>query len=674
MTNLSTIRPGNWLSQYPRASTIALCFTLLFFNVFKLSAQPESCGCAEKEAITVCYFSVADLCYGNVFSCGYAFDGQFMENALLKKLLNPQNFGDGGKVGCRMEIKKINPIMDVQSIKDCGCDIIFTGHFPVNTENNTINFNYTSIPQPTLQAIKNWSSECDDHLVIVSQIEAATWGYTIENSNRNPNTPVSGIPLLSVFDGPFGRLNSFLQGGSYQGVITKMPETGGAILAQDANNKPTIVLDKATNDIILGDIGILCSNGAGSVSSGDMIRNNNDILACNLFALGCNIADGTKYSHSVQRVCSGASIVLPNGTRVQTPGIYVDTLLAANGCDSIIYTELISINIDTTYYRRTACIGDEFNITINGMLYNELHPRGQEILQNQYGCDSIVIIDLNYLPPVFDTIRQRACKESGFSITVNNVIYNESNPSGRELLQNQYGCDSTVIIDLTFLPISVDTIQKTICKGSDYNLILNNVVYNEKNPIGRQVFENQYGCDSVLLVNIATFPPPKVKIDTTINVKQHQPFIFNNHIPAEYDVIWQSPVQLSCNKCPNPEILQKSYVETLQLSIRDTNECITNYTIHVNYTCDPFIPNAFSPNNDGVNDVFQIFSTCPYNDYNMIIFDRWGSKIFQSTDSTAGWDGLVNGVAAQQGAYVYFISVQENGKEKTFSGTITLIR
>jgi gliding motility-associated-like protein len=89
-----------------------------------------------------------------------------------------------------------------------------------------------------------------------------------------------------------------------------------------------------------------------------------------------------------------------------------------------------------------------------------------------------------------------------------------------------------------------------------------------------------------------------------------------------------------------------------------------------------FAPNAFSPNGDGLNDVFQ-----PYLDgiipekYQLDIYNRWGQLVFQSSDYLQGWDGKVDGQFADVGAYVYFLKVTTNrNKETTSSGTFMLIK
>jgi len=64
------------------------------------------------------------------------------------------------------------------------------------------------------------------------------------------------------------------------------------------------------------------------------------------------------------------------------------------------------------------------------------------------------------------------------------------------------------------------------------------------------------------------------------------------------------------------------------------------------------VPNAFTPNNDGLNDIFLVRAENIFN-YRMMIFDRWGKKVFESNDQFQGWDGMLEGTPAPAGAYVW---------------------
>jgi gliding motility-associated-like protein len=89
-----------------------------------------------------------------------------------------------------------------------------------------------------------------------------------------------------------------------------------------------------------------------------------------------------------------------------------------------------------------------------------------------------------------------------------------------------------------------------------------------------------------------------------------------------------------------------------------------------------FIPNAFSPNRDGVNDEFKVFSKSELLEFSLMIFDRWGNTVFDTNNQEYYWDGKWNGKASATGVYVVFLSFKdpENVNPITITNTLTLIR
>jgi gliding motility-associated-like protein len=89
-----------------------------------------------------------------------------------------------------------------------------------------------------------------------------------------------------------------------------------------------------------------------------------------------------------------------------------------------------------------------------------------------------------------------------------------------------------------------------------------------------------------------------------------------------------------------------------------------------------FVPNAFSPNNDGKNDLFKATLGIDATGIDMVIFDRWGAEVFHATKMNAGWDGTYeNGKKAEMGTYQYVIKVRfRDQKVETYTGDVTLMR
>lgn len=112
-------------------------------------------------------------------------------------------------------------------------------------------------------------------------------------------------------------------------------------------------------------------------------------------------------------------------------------------------------------------------------------------------------------------------------------------------------------------------------------------------------------------------------------------------------------------------------------SLTATNSC-GSATREIQVTpgvCMLVIPNAFTPNGDGHNDVFRVKYPQFIRTFHMAIFDRWGQRVFETADARQGWDGYFHGQAQPAGTYVWTIYYHDvEGKDANRSGTVLLIR
>jgi len=97
--------------------------------------------------------------------------------------------------------------------------------------------------------------------------------------------------------------------------------------------------------------------------------------------------------------------------------------------------------------------------------------------------------------------------------------------------------------------------------------------------------------------------------------------------------------------------------------------------VAIDYNMSEYIPNAFSPNGDGLNDEFKVFSVRYQKLLEFRVFNRWGQEVFSTTDINKGWDGNYHGTPQEMGIYNYIIRVSRpDGQIKTYKGDLTLIR
>jgi hypothetical protein len=206
---------------FPSHNKQWLKLALLTLTIFLIALDLNAQNCCDVDGnVDLCYLSGEDYCGSNIGNCfGYSLDGTFMVDALTAKLTSPDNFGPDGIVDCELELIPLDDVSSVMAINDAGCDIIFLPNVFIEPGTNIMDLGQSFIPEEILQNVYDWSLQCSNNLVIASQGEANIWGYTTTNSNVNPNTPIPGTSLNSIFEGAFGALDQFNQGGTFPGGI-----------------------------------------------------------------------------------------------------------------------------------------------------------------------------------------------------------------------------------------------------------------------------------------------------------------------------------------------------------------------------------------------------------------------------------------------------------------------
>ena len=146
-------------------------------------------------------------------------------------------------------------------------------------------------------------------------------------------------------------------------------------------------------------------------------------------------------------------------------------------------------------------------------------------------------------------------------------------------------------------------------------------------------------------------------------------------------IVWSDTIGLSCLDCFNPTLIPLT-TATYSVEITDINGCVASdeISITVNNVFPIFTPNIFSPNNDGFNDFFTVYSAVEGMKINYLrIFDRQGNVVFESTDDLpnlmTGWDGSFRGKVMNPGVFTFVFEVENMiGGKEIFKGSVTLIR
>lgn len=146
-------------------------------------------------------------------------------------------------------------------------------------------------------------------------------------------------------------------------------------------------------------------------------------------------------------------------------------------------------------------------------------------------------------------------------------------------------------------------------------------------------------------------------------------------------IVWSHPELLSCTQCLNP-LATPTEETTFTVTIyKDECEASAELIIYVEYKSPIYVPTAFSPNADGVNDLFQIYAGPRVTNINtFMVFDRWGEMVYIEEDYTPndikiGWDGNLDGEEMRPAVFVWFVEVElADGSIELLEGAVNLIR
>ena len=211
-----------------------------------------------------------------------------------------------------------------------------------------------------------------------------------------------------------------------------------------------------------------------------------------------------------ETICYGDSILVNANYYSSINPSGTDTLIASNGCDSIVSINITILDQITGTFNETICYGD--SILVNGNYYSSINPSGTDTLIASNGCDSIVSINITVLDQITFTFNDTICY--GDSILVNDNYYGTNNPSAFDTLTASNGCDSIINISITILDQITFTLNDTICYGD--SIMINGNYYDSDNPSGTDTLTASSGCDSILLFSIYQRPLNINVIDTTL--------------------------------------------------------------------------------------------------------------------------------------------------------------
>lgn len=371
-------------------------------------------------------------------------------------------------------------------------------------------------------------------------------------------------------------------------------------------------------------------------------------------------------------ICQGDSISIGNNIYFQ-PGVYNDTLITSNGCDSLVVTSLSFTNllIDSNHVK--ICSNDSVVIGSSVYFLSGIYTDTISISGN---CKKIIVTDIQ-VKHIVDSVQAQIC--TGDSINIGNVFYSQPGIFVNNLISAN-GCDSTIVLTLTQTISGLSNSSVTICEGDSIifgnNHLKQSGIYSIKIPTS--------GCDSTVILDLTIEPKPNASIyvtSDTIQAGVSIPLISTNTNATGY--LWYGNAYFTDPNLPNTNAILNN-AAWIYLTVTNSNNCSNTDSLFMRMenndgdNCEDaylFIPNTFTPNQDGINDTYKIISL-NINVKSFLIFNRWGAKVFEASTYNDSWNGKFTNEDCPEGVYYFLIHYDSCADKSNRSkhGSITLLR
>ncbi len=427
-----------------------------------------------------------------------------------------------------------------------------------------------------------------------------------------------------------------------------------------------------------------------------------DIHGCRDSATTFVVIDPPRHLHLTGRVnaCIGDCDTIAISGAIGATYTWHGPSLNCYVCPAVVACPTVSTNYTVTSVDTFGCVDTAyFGLAIRPLPNIVLNPTLPVICKDQYLNVSVVGgTSYSWRPNAYIT-----CDTCGNTslLGVDNLFYTVTATTA-------YGCHDSEIYPVTVIkphPTSAGT-DTAICPGQSVQLwamgglggyfwspgkglsdkyIARPFASPDSTTIYRVIIkENICFLDTAYVkVVVEQFPSVVISPDITVmagsQVQLHAYAASNTPVN---EFTWSPASTLTCEHCPNP-VATPTATTTYVLTSTTKHGCATDTSITVTLFCDKsevFIPNSFTPNNDGLNDAFYVSGSGLGLIKKMTVYSRWGEEIFsrsniQPNDPSQGWDGTFKGTMMPPDNFIYIIEVEcELGNLFHYQGDISIVR
>ncbi|RYZ48193.1 MAG: gliding motility-associated C-terminal domain-containing protein, partial [Sphingobacteriales bacterium] len=460
-------------------------------------------------------------------------------------------------------------------------------------------------------------------------------------------------------------------------------------------------------------------NGQNITTAGNYVANFLNQAGCDSIVRLSLTVNPLQNSITVLSVCRSDLPFVWNGLSINAAGNYTANLQTVHGCDSVARLTFMVTEASSSTLNATVCSAD-LPFLWNG---RSLDSTGtyRDTLPNRAGCDSILSLNLvvnptpgsvNVPPPLsycqFDDASPLIASADSntallwyTSATSGVPSPNVPVPSTAEpgtymfyvsaTNQNCEGPRATITVTVNRKPDLGDDRSLAVCYGETGSLTglfntdgLNPVWTVAGAPISpavvsipgayNLVVENSFGCtDSA---NVAFSINPQVVADAgpDADVETNIPYRLQGSGNGSFS--WYPPNIINNPNIASPLVTVQSDA-TLILTVTDNLGCLDTDTVRLRVLNGPtfYVPSAFTPDGDGLNDVFRPTPVGIQKLDYFRVYNRYGELVFETSEIGKGWNGIYKGIRQNGGNYVWALKgVDRTGRERMMKGNVVLIR
>ncbi|MBI3501390.1 MAG: gliding motility-associated C-terminal domain-containing protein [Bacteroidetes bacterium] len=578
----------------------------------------------------------------------------------------------------------------------------------------------------------SWNTNATTASISISPTSTTSYTVTVTNGNGCTATATATATISPQINITTSSTNSSC--GTNTGSATANASGGSGTFTYSWNTTPIQNTSTATG-LSAGNYSVIVTDAQGCSSTQTVsVANSNGGTASlsasqNVSCFGGNNGSATV---SMSGGSSPFTYLWNNGQTTSTAnnlsaGNYSVVVTDANGCSSSVsvnITQPSALSATTSSTANISCLSPNGTASVAAAggsgsytyLWNPSAAATATATGLQAGNYSVTITDANgctatqtvsvagpTLPTISVSGNTLLCQGDQTTLTATGgVVYSWSNGSTNNPLTvspassstysvvgaDANGCTNTSTISVTVSPPPTANItgNNTICSGNNTILTASgggNYLWNTNETTSSinissagnySVVVSIGTCTATANFSVAVILSPTANAGVNVVINIGESTTLNATGGGTYS--WSPSAGLSCANCANP-VASPTATTDYCVFVTNSNGCSDSNCVRVTveYNCTPiYIPNAFSPNGDNENDEFFVYGNC-IKEMKLIIYNRWGEKVFQTTEQKNGWNGEWRGKTEDSAVFSYYFEYTlVSGEKGNRKGNVSLIK